>query len=65
MAVLVTPHQRLAVLEDEPDNRLLEAALEADADFVVTGDKRVCWGAERPQVVTSYAFLQRLDAEFR
>jgi putative PIN family toxin of toxin-antitoxin system len=29
------------VAEDEPDNRILECALEADADIVITGDKHL------------------------
>ena len=36
---LVHPHVRLEVIkEDEPDNRVLECALEAEAHVVVTGD---------------------------
>ena len=38
---LVTPVQTLAVLADEPDNRILECALAADADVIVTGDRAV------------------------
>jgi putative PIN family toxin of toxin-antitoxin system len=28
-------------LEDEPDNRILECAVKADADWIVTGDKHL------------------------
>ena len=38
-ACLVTPTQTLNILADEPDNRILECALAADADFIVTGDR--------------------------
>ncbi len=38
---LITPVQTLAVLADEPDNRILECALAADADVIVTGDRAV------------------------
>lgn len=39
MATIVRSGQRLAVIEDEPDNRVLEAAIEARADLIVSGDK--------------------------
>lgn len=32
---------RLKVLSDDPDNRILECALDAAAEFVVTGDKHL------------------------
>ncbi len=35
------PAERVDVIEDDPtDNRILECALEADAKFLVTGDKK-------------------------
>jgi predicted nucleic acid-binding protein len=39
-AILVTPTNRLDVSPDEPDNRVLECAEAATADFLVTGNKR-------------------------
>jgi len=36
---LVVPRRRLRVVEDEPDNRILECALAGRADAIVTGDK--------------------------
>jgi len=39
IAETVKPDQRLAVLSDEPDNRILECAVEGKADAIVTGDK--------------------------
>ncbi len=40
-ALIVTPTKRLKILEaDEPDNRILECAIEANADFIITGNKR-------------------------
>ena len=39
IAVLVEPQRRLDLLRDAADNRVLEAALEATADFIVTGDR--------------------------
>jgi putative PIN family toxin of toxin-antitoxin system len=37
-AELVKPKRSLAVLEDDADNRVLECALEASADFIISGD---------------------------
>jgi len=39
MADLIEPGERLEVLADEPDNRILECALAGKADVIVTGDK--------------------------
>ena len=38
-ARLVTPTETLNILDDEPDNRILECALAANADAIVTGDR--------------------------
>lgn len=62
-AVVVKPKERLAVLADEPDNRILECAREAGAELIVTGDRHLldlgtCEGAA---IVTLAAFLD----EFR
>lgn len=37
-SVIVTPTQTLAVVSDESDNRVLEAAVEGGADYIVSGD---------------------------
>jgi len=39
LATVVEPGIHLSVLEDEPDNRILECAVEAGASAIVTGDK--------------------------
>lgn len=39
LAELVAPRTKLAVLDDEPDNRILECAVAGNADVIVTGDK--------------------------
>jgi uncharacterized protein len=40
-AVMVTPPKHLKILKaDEPDNRILECAIKAKADFIITGNKR-------------------------
>jgi putative PIN family toxin of toxin-antitoxin system len=38
IAVPVEPTQHVSVLADEPDNRVLEAAINGQADLIVTGD---------------------------
>ena len=35
---LVNPKSRLKVIADDPDNRILECAVEARADFIISGD---------------------------
>ena len=41
-AQLVRPRETIHLItEDEPDNRILECALEADADCVITGDRHL------------------------
>ncbi len=39
LSVLVAPKRRLDVVKDEPDNRILECAVAARAEIIVTGDK--------------------------
>jgi uncharacterized protein len=36
---LVTSDRRLAILDDDPDNRILECAIEGRAGIIVTGDR--------------------------
>jgi uncharacterized protein len=38
IATLVRPRRRLAIVKDEPDNRVLECALTGRAEAIVTGD---------------------------
>ena len=37
----IAPRRRLTLCPDEPDNRVLEYAIEGMADFVVTGDRHL------------------------
>jgi putative PIN family toxin of toxin-antitoxin system len=39
MGEIADPSRRLAVFRDEPDNRILECAVEGKAEVIVTGDK--------------------------
>lgn len=38
---LVAPTETVHVLADEPDNRILECAVAANADIIVTGDRQM------------------------
>jgi putative PIN family toxin of toxin-antitoxin system len=40
-ATVVKPHRTVKVLVDDPDNRVLECAIEAKADVIVTGDRHL------------------------
>jgi uncharacterized protein len=61
-ATMVVAARRLAVLADEPDNRFLECAETADADFPVTGNQRHfprSW--KRTQIVTPRELLDNFS----
>jgi putative PIN family toxin of toxin-antitoxin system len=60
---LVAPESKLSVLADDPDNRVLEAAAAADADYIVTGDKAMLdlGRFDRTVIVTPRRFLEILD----
>jgi uncharacterized protein len=38
---MVHPKERLAVIADDPDNRILECAVEGQAEFIISGDKHL------------------------
>lgn len=39
LGTVVKPRGRISILKDEPDNRILECAVAAHADVIVTGDR--------------------------
>jgi len=39
--VIVYLKQKLNIIKDEPDNRILECAEEFKADFIISGDKHI------------------------
>ena len=39
LSLPIKPRQRLRVVKDDPDNRILECAVAGDAAIIVTGDK--------------------------
>lgn len=63
LAHLVAPLRRVRVLADEPDNRVLECAAEAEAHAVVTGDRRMLllgmW--EGVELISLRQFVDRVE----
>jgi putative PIN family toxin of toxin-antitoxin system len=41
IAQLIEPKRKVHILSDEPDNRILECALEGKASAIVTGDRAI------------------------
>lgn len=41
IAIVIKTQPHLHLLADEPDNRIIECAMEAKAEFIVTGDKHL------------------------
>lgn len=41
LAELHGSKKRLSIVSDEPDNRVLECAVEGDADLIISGDKHL------------------------
>ena len=56
----VRPAQRIRVLKDEPDNRILECALFGKADIIVTGDKEMLGLGEygKTKIISLRAYLE-------
>ena len=61
-SVLVTPTESIADCRDPDDNKLLEAAVAGNADYIVTADKdlRVLSPFRGIEIVTVNRFLRRL-----
>ena len=58
--MLVKPRQRLRIVADEPDNRILECAVAGQADAIVTGDKALLELGEHDgvRIITLRAYLE-------
>jgi len=63
--VIVSPKTQLHVVKDIPDNRVLEAAVEGECHFIVTGDKELlALGLFRnTRIVTIAQFLHNFERE--
>ena len=59
-AVVVTPMETVAVCRDPDDDRLIEAALAANADVIVTGDQDLLTveRVDQIQVLTPREFIE-------
>ena len=60
LAELVIPRKKLTVLDDEPDNRILECAVTGLADIIVTGD-RAMLDLKQYQAIRILSLRQCLD----
>jgi putative PIN family toxin of toxin-antitoxin system len=60
LAQLTVPRKKLAVLGDEPDNRILECAVTGHADVIVTGD-RAMLNLRKYQEIRILSLRQFLD----
>jgi putative PIN family toxin of toxin-antitoxin system len=60
----IHPRKRLNVCSDEPDNRVLECAVEGKADFIVAGDRHLLNlpPIEGLAILSPDAFLTRIRA---
>lgn len=60
MAEWVEPTEKINVLTDEPDNRILECAASGNADVIVTGDKEILrlkrYG--KPKIISLKVYLE-------
>ncbi|MGC1386523.1 MAG: putative toxin-antitoxin system toxin component, PIN family [Steroidobacteraceae bacterium] len=61
LAELVIPRKKLAIFDDEPDNRILECAVMGHADIIVTGD-RAMLNLQKYQEIRILSLRQFLDA---
>jgi hypothetical protein len=62
----VNPKNPIAVIVDDPDNRILECAMEGQADFIISGDHHLTdlenyQGIKIVGPATFLAFMTRLD----
>jgi putative PIN family toxin of toxin-antitoxin system len=60
VAELVVPRKKLAVLDDEPDNRILECAATGNVEVIVTGD-RAMLNLKKYQDIRILSLRQFLD----
>ncbi len=63
MGEIVNPSRRLLVFRDDPDNKILECAVEGHAEAIVTGDKAMLAVGEYEGIclITLAEYLDRSD----
>ena len=59
IAEWVEPSEKIKVLNDDPDNRILECAVSGNADVIVTGDKELLRlrGYEKTKIISLKEYL--------
>jgi uncharacterized protein len=62
VATVLRPRPTLHILDDEPDNRILECAIAAQAEFVVSGDRHLLALKQHADItmISLAAFLAKL-----
>ena len=60
--LVVKPKQKVNVVEDPKDNKIIEAAIEANAQYIITGDKHLLKikKYQNIKIVTPREFLETL-----
>ena len=61
----VHPQERLAIIADDPDNRILECAVAGQADFIISGDHHLLdlKSYQGIKIVTPARFLEIIGGE--
>ena len=60
----VQPQERLAIIADDPDNRILECAVAGQADFIISGDYHLLdlENYQGMKIVNPARFLEAIEA---
>jgi putative PIN family toxin of toxin-antitoxin system len=60
----VHPQERLAIIADDPDNRILECAVAGPADFIISGDHHLLdlENYQGIKIVNPARFLEAMEA---
>ena len=60
---VVNPKERLAIIADDPDNRILECAAAGQTDFIISGDKHLLHlkNYQGIKILTPAAFLEAIE----
>jgi len=62
---LVEPKTKINLIKDNPDNRILEAAGEARADYIISGDKKHILSLKKFKNIQIFSAKEFLDTFFR
>ena len=63
IAIIVSPKKTVKILEDDPDNRVLECAAEGGAKVIITGDRAILRLKEYQgiMIMGPAEFLEKID----